>query len=90
MPFIEGTYSPEDLRRNRLVIVLLALAGVVAAVVGSALSDWPMANALGIAAVWLVVCAGLWWLFGSRKAGPVSLSGQSRGWFKSVGARRGL
>lgn len=84
MPFTEGRYSPDRLRRNRVAIVTAALAGVAASVVGSALTDWPMNNALGIAAVWLVICAALWWLFGSRGAGPVQMSAGSQGWFKSV------
>ena len=72
-------------RRNRIAIVVAAIGGVIAAVIGSLLSEWPMANALGISAFWLVICALLWWLFGSRKAGPVRLSRRSMGWFKSAG-----
>lgn len=80
----EGEYSSERLDRNRFWIVVCAIVGVTAAVIAGAFSEWPMPNALGIAGLWLVFCAALWWLFGSGKAGPIGLSATSKAWFKSV------
>lgn len=72
--FDEGTYSPAQLRRNRLIVGGLTIAAVAACLIGAAVTSWPWPNALGIAAVAVFFGASLWWAIASRKAGPLSIN----------------
>jgi len=73
----EGSYDARTRLRNRVVIGLLFAGAIVACALGAALTDWPWSNAIGLMIVAFVVAALLWWMFASRKAGPVSLTGRS-------------
>ena len=64
-------YAPEELRRNRRNIIMLAgitlavlvVAGVVSSSTSAAL------GLIGVGALLLALFAGLWWLFASKGAG---------------------
>lgn len=84
--FEEGRYSAEELRRNRLAVGVLVVAGMAACLIGAAVSDWPWPNAIGMCGVVAAFGAAFWWLFASRKAGPLSVNAGSwnrfrRTWF---------
>lgn len=72
--FLESRYDAAQLRRNRVLIALITLGGVGACMIGGATTSWPWGNAIATSVVVLVFGGCLWWLFASRKAGPVKLS----------------
>lgn len=65
----EKEYDPQLRRRNRIVIVTLAVLTIGATLIAGAVTEWPMKNALGIAGLLVLLHASLWWMFGSRRAG---------------------
>lgn len=73
----EGTYDDRTLLRNRVTIGLLFAGAVAACVLGAALTEWPWSNAIAMMIFSLVVALLLWWMFASRKAGPVRLTKES-------------
>lgn len=65
----EEPFSPELRSRNRRLISAAAVVSVAAALIASAVSTWPLKNALGICGLLVIFYASLWWMFASRRAG---------------------
>lgn len=82
--FEEGDYTDSQRNRNRATIVGLGVAAIAVCVALGASSVWTARNAIGMSGVTVVVALCLWWMFGSRRAGPVGLSASSRSWFSSL------
>lgn len=82
-------YEDGERRRNRVTVVSVTLVVMVACAVGGAVTDWPWKNALGMMGVAMTFGVASWWLWGSRSAGRVRLSGPARQWFGSLGVGRG-
>lgn len=80
----EGRYDTATLRRNRAVIGALAVASLALILVLPAFTEWPLSNALGIAAVLVVLHACLWWMFASKKAGPLETSTSWAQWRRNL------
>lgn len=75
--FTEGRYSSERLRVHRFSVGAMTVAGLGACLAGAAFTSWPWANAVAVSALVIGFGASLWWMFASRKAGPVGVSASS-------------
>lgn len=82
-------YEDRERRRNRMTVLFVTFVAIVACGVGGLVTEWPWKNALGMMGVAVVFGAASWWLWGSRSAGRVRLSGPARQWFGSLGVGRG-
>jgi len=84
--FTEGRYEPAVLTRNRVVIASVTAAAIAACVIAGFATSWPMGNALASAGLVLAFGASFWWMFGSKKSGPVRRSDTSKYWSKRTAA----
>lgn len=76
--FTEGTYSDEKRLKNRLAIIVTTLSVAAVLLLTTLMTDWPTSNAIASIGVVLAFGAALWWMFGSKKAGPVAQTAASK------------
>ena len=79
----EGTYDEATRRRNAIVVFAFAACTSFAAILGGLVTEWPMKNAIGIALLMLGFSACLWWMFASKRAGPLETSTSWEQWRKN-------
>lgn len=82
--FTEGRYDRDRLQRNRMTIIGLVLFGLCACMLGGILTSWPTDAVVGTSATVLIFGVFSWWMFGSRKSGPVTLNQESIARFKQT------
>ena len=82
--FVEGRYGDAERRRNRGLVAAVTAGGLAVLILLAALTSWPWSNAVASSALWLGFGATLWWLFASKKAGPVRLTGRASTYFRDL------